>query len=196
MRLLEISELIRLSFAQPRVAADRILGYSLAPRELGEIVVLAVLLSTIITQLPSLIIPSDIPIDIDSFADEPQQLSFTPFMALTVNAALMAITVLAVHLVGNLFGGKGTLRGSVLVNAWVHYMMILVQLAVFLLTTILPFLALVAIPVALFLFFWMLSNFVAVLHGFRSAMGVFFAALVLILVFSFGITSVFFALSA
>ena len=194
--LSEFIQLIKQSFVEPRTAARKVLNFNLTIREVGEVVVLAIVVSTLLTQVPSLFITSTDMVDPDVPSTGMQELSITPFSALTINATLMAITILAVYLIGNLFGGRGTIRGSMIVNAWIHYMMIIVQVVLFLVTTIVPVLAIVVIPLALFVFFWLLSHFVAVLHGFRSAMGVFFAALVLILVASFAITSLFFALNA
>jgi len=168
-----------------------VLNFNLTTREVGEVVVLAIVVSTLLTQVPSLFITSP-----DMADPDVPGTGMQPFSALTLNATLMAITILAVYLIGNLFGGRGTIRGSVIVNAWIHYMMIIVQVVLFLVTTIVPVLAIVVIPLALFVFFWLLSHFVAVLHGFKSAMGVFFAALVLILIASFAITSLFFALNS
>jgi len=183
-------DLIRLSFVAPRVAARQVLGFPLRYRTLIEVAVLGIVLNTLVTQGISTLLA---PAPVETLETDPPVPMITPFMAFGIDAILMTLTILAVHLIGGLFGGRGSLRESILVNAWIHYLMILVQLVAIVLTVIMPGLALLTIPLALGIFFYLLSNFVAEMHAFTSALGVFFGAIVLILILSFVITFLFLA---
>ncbi len=188
-----VTELVRLSLVAPRAAARQVLGFPIPYRVLIEAAILGIVLNTLVTQgLSMLLEPAPVE-DIETGTPVPM---ITPFIALGIDAVLMVMTVLAVHLIGGMFGGRGSLQESLLINTWIHYLMILVQLVAIILTVFMPALALLTIPLALGIFFYLLSNFVAEMHAFRSALSVFFGAIVLILILSFAITFLFLAGSA
>jgi Yip1 domain len=100
-----------------------------------------------------------------------------------IQLALLVVMVFAVFWIGRAMGGTGSFEESILLVAWLQFVMVclqVVQTGVLLVsTTIAEIFGLLGIV----LFLWLLTNFVAVLHGFTSLFKVF----VMILVSAFGI---------
>ena len=80
-------------------------------------------------------------------------------------------------------GGTGSFEEAVLLMAWLQFIMICVQAVQAVALLVLPPLAGLIGIAGLFLFLWLLTNFVAVLHGFSSLIKVF----LMILASAFGI---------
>jgi len=87
----------------------------------------------------------------------------------------------AIHRIGRAFGGTGRFEEAMLLVIWLQFIFILVQLVQVLAFTLLPGLAAIITILALGLFFWLLTNFIAVLHGFTS-LGMVFVATILSLI--------------
>ncbi len=94
------------------------------------------------------------------------------------------------YLVGRKFGGRGTLAGAVALIAWTEFILSLLQVAQIVALVILPPLAEVIGLLGLLVFLWLLSQFVAELHGFASAWKVLFVILVTGLLASFAVAVV------
>ena len=101
-------------------------------------------------------------------------------------AALLVVMVFAIHWVGRALGGRGSLEESILLVSWLQFIMVCLQVVQTLSLLVLPVVASLLGVVGLVLFLWLLTNFVAVLHGFKSLAQVF----VMILVSAFGLVFV------
>ncbi len=178
--------LARLSFRAPRAATRQLLGMNLSNSQLLEFAMLSIALNTLIAHSQSLFALDQVAPD--AVDEMPPVIEFTPFMTFGVDFILMAASVLAVYLVGRMFGGTGTLRDSVLINAWMHYVMIVVLLAIQLLALLIPGMGFVGVLLAVGIFLYLLCNFVAEMHGFKSPWSVLFGTVAVTLVLSFIIT--------
>ena len=81
------------------------------------------------------------------------------------------------HRIGRAFGGVGSLADAFLVVIWLQLIMLFVQLAQLLALILAPPLAGLLGLAGFVLFLWLLVNFIAELHGFRS-LGAILAAVV------------------
>jgi len=81
-----------------------------------------------------------------------------------IQGAFLFLIVHAITHIGRLFGGTGGFDGALVLMTWLQFIFLLVQLP--------PLAGLITIA-ALGLFFWLLVNFIAVLHGFTSTLQVF-----------------------
>lgn len=91
---------------------------------------------------------------------------------------MLFLTVHAITHIGRLCGGTGEFDGALALITWLQFIFFLIQIfQIFLLLTA-PLVAGLVTIVALGLFFWLLVNFIAVLHGFPSVGMVFFMTLV------------------
>lgn len=95
-----------------------------------------------------------------------------------MQAAFLFLMVFAITHIGQAFGGTGQFDGALALVTWLQFVFFLVQLfQLFLLIIAPPFAAMVTL-IAIGLFFWLLINFIAVLHGFQSTGMVFVMTLV------------------
>jgi hypothetical protein len=82
-------------------------------------------------------------------------------------------------------GGSGTLEGAVRLIALLQFIMLLLQAVQVVFLLVLPPIADLIGLLSVGLMLWLLTNFIAVLHGFRSLLGVFLMILATTFVLSF-----------
>lgn len=102
----------------------------------------------------------------------------SPFRAAVVQWGFLALSVLLIHRVGRAFGGHGSFADALLVVVWLQVLMLVVQ-ALQLVTGILipPLGGLIGLG-GLVLFLWLMTCFIAELHGFASRGKVFVGMIV------------------
>ncbi|MDN5788856.1 YIP1 family protein, partial [Pseudorhodobacter sp.] len=106
----------------------------------------------------------------------------SPVRTAILQWAVLLISVHAVHRLGRMRGGTGTLNEAVILLAWLQFVLLCVQVAQIVMQVIVPPLADILGVAGLVLFLWLLTNFVAELHGFRSLALVFVGILVAVVV--------------
>lgn len=92
----------------------------------------------------------------------------SPFRTVVLQGGVLFIGVLLIDRVGRWRGGRGTLPDAVSLMAWLQFVLLCLQGVQLVAQVILPPLADLIGLVGLFLFFWLLTHFVAELHGFQS----------------------------
>ena len=163
------------SITNPREGAEEVLALGVPKEALWLILAIVVVLSIVIAQVTTLIAPpaSDL---MSNFLQNPLVTGF-------VQMGLLIVMIFAVHWIGRALGGSGSFEESILLMSWLQFIMVCIQAIQTLALVIMPPLAGLIGIAALVLFFWLLTNFVAVLHGFGSLAQVF----VMILVSGFAI---------
>ncbi len=101
----------------------------------------------------------------------------TPVSMALAQAITLALMALGIWAGGRLAGGEGRLGDAVLLVAWVQGVLMVLQLAQIVLMVVFPLLAQLVGFAGIAIMFWLLSVFAARLHGFASAVPVFFALL-------------------
>lgn len=154
-------DLLRLTLQDPRKGARAVLslGVPLPVRTAG--LLLMAILSTIVSHLGFLLLPP---------SDDPFALFLTssPLRTAMLQWMLLAGTALLIYRVGRMRGGTGSLPDAVLLVVWLQAPMLLLQIAQMLALILVPPLAGLISIGGLVLFLWLLSSFVAELHGFSS----------------------------
>lgn len=107
-----------------------------------------------------------------------------PMLMWAIQLGLLVVMVYAIHHIGRAMGGGGAFEGALAMVVWLQVVMACVQVLQTLALFLAPPLSDILGIVGLVLFLWLLTNFVAVLHGFES-LGLVF---VMILMSAFGIT--------
>ncbi|WP_333817123.1 Yip1 family protein [Tabrizicola sp.] len=102
----------------------------------------------------------------------------SPFRAAVFQWLFLALTVVLVHRVGRAFDGRGSLPDALLVVVWLQLPMLALQILQLVATLLVPPLAGIIGLAGFALFLWLMTSFVAELHGFRSR-GMVFLGLVL-----------------
>jgi hypothetical protein len=109
-----------------------------------------------------------------------------PLVMWVIQLALLVVMVYAIHFVGQWMGGLGAFEDSLAIVVWLQFIMACLQVLQTVMIVFAPPIADVIGIVGLGLFLWLLTAFVAAVHGFASLGMVF----VMILVSAFGITFV------
>ncbi|WP_224814945.1 Yip1 family protein [Hasllibacter sp. MH4015] len=95
-----------------------------------------------------------------------------------MQAAILFVAVHAITQIGRIFDGHGTFDGALALITWLQFIFLGVQLVQLVLMIVLPPFAPMISVIAIGLFFWLLVNFIATLHGFSSVGMVFVMTLV------------------
>jgi hypothetical protein len=167
-----LRDLVRLSFAQPRLAGERLIA--LAPpiegRWLG--MAAAIIVGTLLAYL--------IPLLSGRIAEVPP-----PAVAVGVQGGANMLAVVLMVQVGRMFGGAGRFEDALLLLAWLQGMMALVQLVQIVALLVMPPLAGLVLVLAVGLFFWLMVGFVQALHGFQNPFLVLFGSLAALMTAAF-----------
>lgn len=161
-----LRNLVGQSFRAPREAAARIMALNLpmAARWVG--LGLMAVVSALLVHLSFSIQPPEVK---DFFTEA----MTSPLRTAWMQAVFMLVAVALIHRVGAWRGGRGSFADAMLLVAWLQFLLLGLQVLQLLAYAVLPILADLVGLATLGLFFWLLSNFVAELHGFRSPLVVF-----------------------
>ncbi|MBF9047203.1 YIP1 family protein [Rhodobacterales bacterium LSUCC0031] len=179
--LIKLGPLLRMArdtVSDPRAGAAQILALHLSLPALRLAFGLVVVLSMIMGELVVLITP---PPPVDVFAMSPVVLGL-------LQAAFLFVIAHAITVVGRWFGGTGSFAGALALIIWLQFIFLCVQVAQLLAIVIMPPLAGLITVLAMGLFFWLLVNFIAVLHGFTSLGMIFVATILTALGIIFGLS--------
>ena len=92
----------------------------------------------------------------------------SPFYLAIVQLVGLAMIAACLHLLGRVFGGQGTLPQAVVMMAWLEVILILISTVQSVALILVPPVGVVLVPVGMVLSRWLITNFVAELHGVGS----------------------------
>ncbi len=170
--------LARQTVQEPRAGARIVLDLRLPREALWLMFALVVVVTVWIGTAVSLLSPPP-----------PEGASISPIWLGVLQGLLLYMMVLAIHFIGRAMGGTGDFDGALILVTWLQFIFILVQLLQVVVLLILPPLSALVILVAMALFFWLLVNFIAELHGFQSLGRVFGMVILTAIGFAFLIAS-------
>lgn len=172
----QVLAMVGRTIRNPREGAEEVLALGVPKDALWTMFALVVVLSVILTHITAMVV---------GVAGDPAVPAFlaNPVASGVIQIVLLTLMVAAVQMVGRAFGGRGEFPETLLLVTWLQFIMVCLQVAQTVSLVILPPVAPIIGMVSLVLFMWLLTNFVAVLHGFRSLAQVF----VMILVSAFGL---------
>ncbi|QIE41871.1 YIP1 family protein [Rhodobacteraceae bacterium SC52] len=107
-----------------------------------------------------------------------------PLVMFLIQIGLLVVMVYAIHFIGRLMGGQGVFEDTLALVVWLQFVMACLQVVQTIALFVLPPVADVIGIVGLVVFIWLLTHFIATVHGFKS-LGLVFG---MILVSAFGIT--------
>jgi hypothetical protein len=158
----------------PREGATELLSLGVPREALWPALALVVVLSILFAQVTSLLMTGQA-----GMGGMPIGPAATGFIQLL----LLVVMVFAIFWIGRAMGGSGSFEEAILLVAWLQFIMVCLQVVQAAALLILPPVAGLIGVAGLVLFLWLLTNFIAVLHGFSSLVQVF----IMILVAAFGI---------
>lgn len=163
--------LAKLTLQDPRQATRALLaeGVPIPARTAG--LILVAVLSALLASLQIELSPQDLdPLSALMLA--------SPFRAAVVQWGFLALSVVLIHRVGRAFGGTGAFPDSLLIVVWLQCLTLILQLLQLAAGIIAPPLAGIIGLGGFALFLWLMTHFIAELHGFRSR-GLVFVGMVL-----------------
>lgn len=180
----------RLTLQKPREAARMVLNWPFSVGELWLVLALTSVVSALLAEL--LVMTAS-----DGVDPVMAMMMASPIRFAAIQLGGLAMLTGFIFGIGRMFGGRGSFAGALALVGWLQTILVVLQIAQVVALFIVPPLALVISLVSLVLFFWLLTSFIAELHGFASLgwtfagmIGAFFGmtlALSVILVLLFGL---------
>lgn len=161
-------QLMALTLRAPKEAARQILDGALPRESVWLLFLLAITTSGALAQLAIMLTPAQA----QTNGPTPGGFQF----AVMVGGSILMVAGLGT-LVGKMFGGTGTLPQLLLLMVWHQIVMVAFQAVQLVVGVILPLMVAPVAFLAVGVTLWLLSNFIAVAHGFQSALRVFWGVL-------------------
>jgi Yip1 domain len=178
LNLATLLTMARDTVADPREGARRVMSLGL-PVQTGWIAVaLMAVASALFTHVTFLMSPPDVR---GYFAD----MMASPLRTAFLQGVVMVAAVFAIWRIGRMRGGRGTLPQTVVLVAWLQFVLLVLQVVQLAVQVMIPPLAPLIGLAAVGLFFWLLTLFVVELHGFRSAIVTFLGIFGVMMVIAF-----------
>lgn len=109
----------------------------------------------------------------------------SPISTAILQGLLMLASVYAIFWVGRWRGGMGSFADALILMVWLQFILLILQVIQIAVQIILPPLTDLIGFVSIGLFLWLISNFIAELHGFRSVFMTFLGVLATLFVAGF-----------
>jgi hypothetical protein len=167
LSLTSLFALVQFTLRRPRDSAREILGMDLPETVRWIAFALVAVGSAIGTHLSIAVLPPDQRVILE-------QMFASPIRTALLQGGIWLVITLLITALGRMRGGQGRFGDALLLVAWLLFILLCVQALQVLLGLVLPPLADLVGLVGLVLLLWLLTNFVAALHGFASLWSVFF----------------------
>ena len=151
----------RLTLANPRLGARRILALDLPMGARWTAVAIVAIVSTILLHLMLRLSPEEGADPLAMIADNPFLAAVMQAFALVLGAALLAF-------VGQKRGGRGRFADALLLFCWLQVLILGLEVLQVLAFVAMPLLGDLLSIAIIFAYFWLLTNFTMELHGFKS----------------------------
>ncbi len=171
------------SITRPRDVAKWVMSFDMPRYARWEALLLVVVLSALFAQLTVMIVlqPGAI-----VFA----QILLNPWLTGIIQMSVLVIAVFAIYWIGRSMGGKGEFGDAILLVAWLQFCMVCLQILQTVFIFVFAPLASLIGMAGFAIFFWLLTNFVAELHRFKSLPHVFVMVIVSLLGLVFGFSMI------
>lgn len=167
--------MVRDTLREPRAGAARIMALNVPSAAGWTALLLMAVGSTLLTHLSIALMPA-------SAQDYLGPAMSSPIRTAIIQWVVMLVSVHAAYRIGRWRGGDGSLSDTVALMAWLQFILLCVQVLQLVAQVIVPPLSNWLGIAGLLLFFWLLTNFVAELHGFRRLGLVFVGVLLTLLI--------------
>ena len=146
-----------------------------------QVLILIVALSVIVAQLGLFVVPISPNTPFATILN-------SPVLSTLVQSAVLVILVFLIYFVGRAMGGTGGFGNTILLVAWLQFVMACLQALQTIALILSPPLAAVLGIIGFVIFFRVLTSFIAELHGFKSLVNVFLMVIVTMVGLTFGVS--------
>jgi hypothetical protein len=178
--LTNLLRLARYTAVNPRDGAQQILDLNLPRDVLWKMLVLTVVISTLLTHVGVMLMPGTSLLMTEVIG--------SPVLTGLVQVGLLVLMVYCVYWIGRAMGGTAAFDDALAMVIWLQFIMVCVQVIQTALLPIAPMLAGLLGLASIVLFFWLLTHFVALIHGFKSLPSVFIIIIAAIFGVIFGLS--------
>jgi hypothetical protein len=147
---------------QPRRTFADLRALALPREVLWQALLLVVVISVLLAEAVNLLLAAIVP---NGTAGRPL---VGPFAFGGIQFAMLILSVLLIDRIGRMMGGVGDLDGAILAVTWLQFIMICLQVVQSAALVIFPFGSALIVLLGIVLFLYLLTAFVAELHGFPS----------------------------
>jgi hypothetical protein len=154
-------QLTMLTLRDPRQATRVLLAEGVPMRARTAGLLLVAVVSAVLASLQLRLNPQEL----DPFSAFMQA---SPFRAAVVQWGFLALSVFLITRVGRAFGGTGSSPDALLIVVWLQCLTLVLQVLQLVATVVAPPLAGIIGLGGFALFLWLMTHFIAELHGFRS----------------------------
>lgn len=169
-----ILQLARFTVQSPREGARAVLSLGLPNEARWVALVLMAIGAALLTSLSIALLPAELR---DMLGDDLP----SPLVSAALQMLALLLLTLTIHRVGRWRGGAGSFADALLLVGWLQFILLCVQALQLVTQLVMPLISEIIGIAGIALFFWLLTNFVAELHGFRS-LGKVFAGILLTMV--------------
>lgn len=183
---LSFSNLLKLAqftVMDPRAAARNLMAMNLPDAPRWMLLGLVVCASALLTHLGFNLLPTD---ETQFMADA----IANPLRTAIMQGIFLLLTIAVVYGVGRWRGGKGSFSDALLLIGWLQFVLLCLQAAQVVALLVIPPVAEILGVLGLGLSFWLLTQFITELHGFKSAWRVFGVVMMALVAAAFAIAMV------
>jgi hypothetical protein len=180
LSLATLLQLARFTVQRPRDGARAVMRLDLPPQARWAALALMAVASALLTALSMGLLPADM----RARAAEGFP---SPLASAALQLGVLIVAVHAIHRIGRWRGGRGSLGDAVVVVAWLQFILLLLQVVQVVAQLLLPPVSDALGIVGIVLFYWLLTNFVAEVHGFPSLIKVFAGIVLATVVLAFAL---------
>ena len=171
------------SILSPKLVFQKVLNYEIKPSILIEAVLFISIINALFTYTSNYLIYSNSQFDESIFMLYYENILKKPILLVFLEVfKILIITSLATY-IGKFFGGKGTFLSLLKCVAWIHYILLFINILLFVLIILNVYVASYLIMLTNIWIIWALSECAARAHGFSSTFLVFVAGIFILLLF-------------
>ena len=176
-------KLILDSILSPKLVFQKVLNYEIKPSILIEAVLFISIINALFTYTSNYLIYSNSQFDESVFMLYYENILKKPILLVFLEVfKILIITSLATY-IGKFFGGKGTFLSLLKCVAWIHYILLFINILLFVLIILNVYVASYLIMLTNIWIIWALSECAARAHGFSSTFLVFITGIFILLLF-------------
>tara|TARA_B100000683_G_scaffold244147_1_gene254087 strand:+ start:73 stop:684 length:612 start_codon:yes stop_codon:yes gene_type:complete len=176
-------KLILDSILSPKLVFQKVLNYEIKPSILIEAVLFISIINALFTYTSNYLIYSNGQPDESIFMLYYENILKKPILLVFLEVLkIFIITSLATY-IGKFFGGKGTFISLLKCVAWIHYILLFINILLFVLIILNLYIASYLIMLTNIWIIWALSECAARAHGFSSTFLVFVTGIFILLLF-------------
>lgn len=183
LSLPNLMALLRFTVQNPRAGARQVMQADVPIAARWMAFAVMAILSAVLAHLSFGMMPADM-------RDQMGSAMTSPFRTAAFQGVLMLISVHAIVWIGRACGGKGAFSDALILMVWLQFILLVLQVVQIVVQVALPPVSGGIGFLSIAVFVWLLSNFIAEVHMFKSVGKVFLGVLLSMLAIGFVLTLV------